>query len=93
MSTDAFDDVLKRAEQLSPDQQERLIYELKKTSNGRDVNGSTNSITTSLGPAKTQLGAKLREIRSRIVQSGEPLLNLDELDKEVAERRGEFSED
>ena len=92
MSTDAFDDVLKRAEQLSPDEQQQLIDELKKTKNGTDVNGSTNS-TTSLGPAQTQLGAKLRELRSRIVQSGEPLLSLDELDKEVAERRGDFSED
>ena len=87
MSTDAFDDILKQAEQLSPEQQQQLIDELKKTKSGTDVNGSTNS---SLGPAKTQLGANLREIRSRIVQSGEPLLSLD---KEVAERRGDFSED
>lgn len=34
------------------------------------------------------LGQKLREIRRRIVASGEPLLSWDELEKELAERRG-----
>lgn len=34
------------------------------------------------------LGQKLREIRRRIVANGEPLLSWDELEKELAERRG-----
>ena len=58
--------------------------------------GFTDALWTSSECASefhADAGAKLREIRSRIVQSGEPLLSLDELDKEVAERRGDFSEE
>jgi hypothetical protein len=39
--------------------------------------------------ADSPLGEKLRAIRSRIVESGIPLLNDDELEREIAERRGE----
>jgi len=42
---------------------------------------------------RTDLGRKLWEIRARIVASGEPLLDWDEIDKEVAERRGEVDEE
>lgn len=35
------------------------------------------------------LGQRLRNIRARIVASGEPLLTWDDIDREVAERRGE----
>ncbi|KAB8333395.1 DUF2281 domain-containing protein [Scytonema tolypothrichoides VB-61278] len=38
--------------------------------------------------AKTDLGEKLRQIRSKIVASGEPLLSQDEIEKEMASRRG-----
>lgn len=38
---------------------------------------------------KTPLGQRLWEIRSRIVASGEPLLGWEEVEQEVAERRGE----
>ena len=38
--------------------------------------------------SKTALGKQLREIRARIVSSGEPLLNWDDLEIEIAERRG-----
>jgi hypothetical protein len=37
----------------------------------------------------TELGRRLREIRARIVASGEPLLNWEDLDAELRERRGE----
>lgn len=40
-------------------------------------------------PAKTTLGMRLMQIRERIVKSGVPLLGWDEVEKEVAERRGE----
>jgi hypothetical protein len=39
--------------------------------------------------SRTELGRRLREIRQRIVASGEPLLSLEELDREIAARRGE----
>ena len=38
---------------------------------------------------QTGLGKHLWKIRRRIVASGERLLNWDEIDREVAERRGE----
>lgn len=37
---------------------------------------------------RTPLGRRLWEIRKRIVESGEPLLDWDDLEREVAERRG-----
>jgi hypothetical protein len=39
--------------------------------------------------ARTRLGAQLLRIRERIVASGEPLLSWREIDREIAERRGE----
>ena len=37
---------------------------------------------------KPPLGERLREIRSKIVASGKPLLNANEIEKELADRRG-----
>jgi len=37
---------------------------------------------------QTSLGEQLRQIRAKIVASGEPLLNREEIEKEVASRRG-----
>lgn len=37
---------------------------------------------------QSSLGERLRQIRGRIVASGTPLLNREELEKEVASRRG-----
>jgi hypothetical protein len=41
---------------------------------------------------KTPLGRRLWELRKRIVASGEPLLDWDDLEREIAERRGGVSE-
>jgi hypothetical protein len=38
---------------------------------------------------RTPLGERLLRIRERIVASGEPLLSWAEIEREVAERRGE----
>jgi predicted HTH domain antitoxin len=38
-------------------------------------------------PRSSQLGQKLREIRAEIIDSGEPLLDWDELEQEIASRR------
>ncbi|HEY2289963.1 MAG TPA: hypothetical protein VGM86_04600 [Thermoanaerobaculia bacterium] len=40
---------------------------------------------------RTPLGRRLWEIRKRIVESGEPLLDREDLEREVAERRGEMT--
>jgi hypothetical protein len=37
---------------------------------------------------RTPLGKKLLEIRQRIVASGRPLLDWDDIDREIAEQRG-----
>ncbi len=41
---------------------------------------------------KAPLGERLRQIRSRIVADGEPLLTQDEIEKEIAIRRGGLQE-
>lgn len=40
------------------------------------------------GPPQTALGQQLRAARARLIASGEPLLDWDELEQEIAERRG-----
>ena len=39
-------------------------------------------------PKPTELGKQLRQIRAKIVASGEPLLNRKEIEQEVINRRG-----
>ena len=39
--------------------------------------------------ARTRLGEQLLRIREKIVASGEPLLSWEDIEHEVAERRGE----
>lgn len=41
---------------------------------------------------KSQLGKRLRQIRAEIISSGENLLTPDELEKEIANRRGGLQE-
>jgi len=54
------------------------------------ANGETMvSQTESQFKCRTPLGQRLWEIRSRLVASGEPLLGWEEIEQEVAERRGE----
>jgi hypothetical protein len=42
--------------------------------------------------AQTKLGAQLLRIREQIVASGEPLLSWEGVEREVAERRGDFEQ-
>lgn len=41
--------------------------------------------------ARTPLGRELWEIRQRVLESGEPLLDWDDLEREIADRRGNVS--
>ena len=43
-------------------------------------------------PARTPLGRKLRELRSRILKSGAPALSWEEIEEDVASRRGGWRE-
>jgi len=38
---------------------------------------------------RTELGRRLMEIRQSAIDSGEPLLDWEDLEREIAERRGE----
>jgi len=42
---------------------------------------------------RTALGKKLLAIRNEIVAKGEPLLDREGIEKEVAERRGSYADD
>jgi hypothetical protein len=44
------------------------------------------------GKARTRLGEQLLRIRGQIVASGEPLLSWEQIEHDVAERRGEFEQ-
>jgi hypothetical protein len=44
------------------------------------------------GMARTRLGEPLLRIREQIVASGEPLLSWEDIEREVAQRRGEFEQ-
>ena len=46
-------------------------------------------VVPAVAPPTTELGRRLQEIRARIVASGEPLLDWEDLDAELRERRGE----
>lgn len=41
-------------------------------------------------PKQTELGQRLRQIRAKIVASDEPLLNQEEIEQEVINRRGKL---
>lgn len=45
--------------------------------------------STKLGQRRTPLGRRLDEIRKRVKASGQPLLSWEDIDRELAERRGE----
>jgi hypothetical protein len=55
----------------------------------QEVLALADRLAKPLPNADSPLGGKLRAIRARIVESGIPLLNDDELERKIAERRGE----
>lgn len=68
--------IIERVNQLDPEQQQQVwefINALPKPMEQSEI---------------SPLGKKLRELRAEIVASGIPLLNDEELDREIAERRG-----
>jgi len=68
--------IIEKIDQLDPDQQQQVwefINALPKPTEQPEI---------------SPLGKKLRELRAEIVASGIPLLNDEELDREIAERHG-----
>ena len=50
---------------------------------------NTHGLESTAYEPRTPLGKRLMELRRRIVESGEPLLDWNALERELAERRGE----
>ncbi|MCY7276820.1 MAG: hypothetical protein LH702_24580 [Phormidesmis sp. CAN_BIN44] len=77
---------------------EELVVEKLQTLDSeqqQQVLAFIDSLPKQQEPAKAEpspLGKQLREIRAQIVASGIPLLNDEELDREIAERRGGVAE-
>ncbi|MCY7278806.1 MAG: hypothetical protein LH702_34995 [Phormidesmis sp. CAN_BIN44] len=78
--------------------EELVVEKLQKldSEQQQQVLAFIDSLPNQQEPAKAEptspLGKKLREIRAQIVASGIPLLNDEELDREIAERRGGVAE-
>jgi len=57
---------------------------------GRDCRPTQkHDVTAAISPATTELGRRLRAIRQRYIDNGGKLLSMDEIDRELADRRGE----
>jgi hypothetical protein len=65
-----------------PTEKQQQVLELVKSLSAETV---TNNLYVDSEPI-SELGKKLRDIRAKIVASGEPLLTMAEIDREVAER-------
>ncbi|MBG1266618.1 hypothetical protein [Nostoc sp. WHI] len=78
----AEQELLQKWRFLTPDKQQQVLEFVEflhlKTVNSQILTHGT----------KTQLGERLRQIRAKIVASGEPLLSQDEIEKEIASQRG-----
>lgn len=59
------------------------------SSSKRQVTATAVIETSASSTGESELGRRLRAIRAQIVASGERLLDWDELEQELAERRGE----
>ena len=73
--------VVEKLQKLDSEQQQKVLAFIDSLPNQQE------SAKAELSP----LGKKLRELRAQIVASGEPLLSREELDREIAERRGGVS--
>lgn len=78
----AEQELLQKWRFLPPDKQQQVL-EFVEFLHFKTVNSEILTHET-----KAQLGEQLRLIRAKIVASGEPLLNQDEIEKEIASRRG-----
>lgn len=77
---DAQDQVLKFAKSLKETEPSKVAESLKQETDPSEF------------VPQTPMGKKLWEIRQKIVESGVPLLSEEELEQELAERRGGWQE-
>lgn len=67
--------LLQKWRELSLDQQQQVLHFVESLNKQKQFK-------------KTQLEQRLRQIRAKIIASGEPLLNQEEIEQEVINRRG-----
>lgn len=80
--------LLEKWRSLPPDKQQE-VFDFVEFLQSRQVSVSKNSVEKE---HKSKLGARLQQIREKIVASGTPLLTDEEIDREVVERRGGYQE-
>jgi hypothetical protein len=73
---------------------------MNKRQNGRPTNGAADNKEARRGSQRTnsfvprtELGRRLLRIRQRILASGQPLLDWDDIESQLRERRGEANEE
>lgn len=74
--------ILEKVRVLPPEKQQEVL-DFAEFLQLKMVNSKPLNLTL-----QTSLGERLRQIRAKIVASGEPLLNREELEEEMASRRG-----
>ncbi|MDZ8053003.1 MAG: hypothetical protein RMX68_002950 [Aulosira sp. ZfuVER01] len=78
-------DLLEKWRLLSPDKQQQVLEFVEF------LHLKTVDLQLLTRTAKSQLGERLRSLRDKIVTAGGPLLNQEEIEKEIASRRGDNS--
>ncbi len=77
--------LLSKWRELPPEKQQEVVDFVEFLHNRTIAHLETEPLTS----ASSQLGQKLRQIRSKIVMAGEPLLqSWEDVEREVADRRG-----
>ena len=79
--------VVERLKELPPEKQQQVLDFVEFVRDRALAAGAEETAGVPAGPP-TALGRRLRAIRERIEASGEPLLDADEVLRELAERRG-----
>ncbi len=80
--------LLEKWRSLPPDKQQE-VFDFVEFLQSRQVSISRSSVQEE---HQSKLGARLQQIREKIVASGTPLLTDEEIDREVVERRGGYQE-
>lgn len=80
--------LLEKWRKLAPDKKQEVIDFVEFLESKEKTISKSETISQPI----SSLGEKLQQIRDKIVASGMPLLTEDEIEKEVAERRGGYQE-
>jgi hypothetical protein len=82
--------IAEKAKDLPPEKQQEVL-DFVESVRARAARSGPAAKRAEAVPPASALGARLRMIRERIEASGEPMLDADQVLREVAERRGGVS--